>query len=199
MDRWPLLEIGCGRGIVVDHLRCRGIDCIGCDLAPAPVPDHLRCVVLDQTDFADLPAGQRSGIRRVLLCDVNEHLPNPVSFLRKVRDALPALEGLLVTVPAQAQQKLWSDWDRRCGHFQRLRIVRRSTLPGSSHSLPGTSSTPSICPPFLPRGGKLRSTSVKAPSLSWLHEVVGAAFQVEERVFLSPLPGTSAMMTAFDG
>jgi predicted TPR repeat methyltransferase len=32
-----LLEIGCGTGIVLDHLRQRGIDCIGRDLANEPL------------------------------------------------------------------------------------------------------------------------------------------------------------------
>ena len=35
MDAWPLLDIGCGRGIVVEYLRSRGINCIGC---PRPQP-----------------------------------------------------------------------------------------------------------------------------------------------------------------
>jgi 2-polyprenyl-3-methyl-5-hydroxy-6-metoxy-1,4-benzoquinol methylase len=57
MNRWPLLEIGCGRGIIVEHLRSRGVDCVGCELAATPVPNHLREVVFNRTDFADLPLG----------------------------------------------------------------------------------------------------------------------------------------------
>ena len=200
MDRWPLLEIGCGRGIVVEYLRCRGIDCIGCELAAAPVPDHLRSVVLDRTDFANLPASQRSGIRGVLLCDVIEHLPNPISFLRNVRSALPALEGVLVTVPAR--QELWSEWDCHYGHLRRYDLPSlRATLnaAGLKPLAAGYFFHALYLPAFLLRGGKLRSTSVKAPSLLWLHAAVGAAFQAEERILPSALPGTSAIITAFVG
>jgi hypothetical protein len=42
MHTWPLLDIGCGRGIVVEYLRSQGINCIGCDTAAAPVSNHLR-------------------------------------------------------------------------------------------------------------------------------------------------------------
>ena len=34
-ERGPILEIGCGTGVVVDHLASRGWDITGCDLAPA--------------------------------------------------------------------------------------------------------------------------------------------------------------------
>jgi SAM-dependent methyltransferase len=127
MDAWPLLEIGCGRGIVVEYLRDRGIACIGCELAAASIPDHLRDIVYDQTDFADLSVDQRRKIRGALLCDVIEHLPEPIAFLRKVRTALPALEGVLVTVPAR--HELWSEWDRHYGHFRRYDLgLLRTTL-----------------------------------------------------------------------
>jgi hypothetical protein len=197
MDGWPLLEIGCGRGIIVEHLCREGIDCIGCELAAAPIPDHLRGIVFDRTDFADLPAGQRGAIRGALLCDVIEHLPEPVAFLRKVRGALPALEGLLVTVPAR--QELWSEWDRHYGHFRRYDLATlRATLDAAGfrprfagyffHSL--------YLPAFVLRGGGLRSASVKTPSLSWLHAIIGMAFQAEEMTLPSILPGTSAIITA---
>jgi SAM-dependent methyltransferase len=200
MGGWPLLEIGCGRGIIVEYLRRRGTDCVGCELAAAPVPDHLRTVVLDRTDFADLPAEQRGRIHGVLLCDVIEHLPDPVAFLRRVRGALPALEGVVVTVPAR--QELWSEWDRHYGHFRRYDLASlRATLNAAGfkplcaryffHSL--------YVPAFVLRGGKVRSTCVKAPSLTWLHAIAGAAFQVEEKILPSVLPGTSAIVTAFVG
>ena len=193
----PLLEIGCGRGIVVEYLRRQGIECIGCELAPAPVPNHLRAVVFDQTDFADLPATQRAGIRGALLCDVIEHLPDPVALLRDLRRALPALERLLVTVPARPE--LWSEWDRHFGHFRRYDLgTLRATLEAGGflplsagyffHSL--------YIPAFLLRGRGRRRTAVKAPSLPWLHAMVGAAFRFEAALVPSAVPGTSAIITA---
>jgi SAM-dependent methyltransferase len=196
MGGWPLLEIGCGRGIVVDHLRRQRIDCIGCDFAAVPVPDHLENVVLDRTDFADLPFDRRHKIRGVLLCDVIEHLPEPIAFLDKVRTSLPALERVLLTVPAR--QELWSNWDQHYGHFRRydLRLLRE-TLDAARfkplhvgyffHSL--------YLPALLFRGGR-RSIAVKPPSLSWLHVIVGAALRVEEMILPATLLGTSAIIAA---
>ena len=197
MSGWPLLEIGCGRGIIVEHLRRQGIDCVGCELAAAAVPDHLRGIVLDRTDFADLPTGEREQIRGVLLCDVIEHLPEPVAFLRAVRGALPALERLLLTVPAR--QELWSEWDRHYDHFRRYDLASlRATLgmAGFKPLFTGYFFHGLYLLAFLLRGGRLRSTSVKAPSLSWLHAIVGAAFQAEEIMLPSVLPGTSALIVA---
>jgi SAM-dependent methyltransferase len=197
MDAWPLLEIGCGRGIVVEYLRDRGIACIGCELAAASIPDHLRDIVYDQTDFADLSVDQRRKIRGALLCDVIEHLPEPIAFLRKVRTALPALEGVLVTVPAR--HELWSEWDRHYGHFRRYDLgLLRTTLSAAGFKplFAGYFFHGLYLPAFLLRGAGLRSTAVKAPSLLWLHAIVGAAFRAEGIILPSVLPGTSAIITA---
>jgi hypothetical protein len=156
--------------------------------------------VFERTDFADLPAGQRGKIRGVLLCDVIEHLPDPIEFLRKVRNALPMLEGVLVTVPAR--QELWSEWDRHYCHFRRYDLASlRATLnaAGFKPLFAGYFFHGLYLPAFLLRRGKLRSTSVKAPALSWLHAIAGAAFQAEERILPSVLPGTSAIVTALVG
>jgi hypothetical protein len=200
MDKWPLLEIGCGRGIIVEYLRSQGMECVGCELADAPIPDRLRGVVLDRTDFVDLPGELRCRIQGALVCDVIEHLPDPVAFLQKVRAALPALAGVLVTVPAR--QELWSEWDRHYGHFRRYNLTSlRATLneAGFNRTSVGYFFHSLYLPAFLLRGGKLRSTSMKAPSLSlsWAHAIVGTIFQAEERILPSALPGTSAISTAF--
>lgn len=198
MARLPLLEIGSGRGIVVEYLRRRGMDCIGCELAPAPVPDHLRAVIFENTDFADLPATQRGGIRGALLCDVIEHLPDPAALLRDVRRALPALERVLVTVPARPE--LWSDWDRHFGHFQRYDLgTLRATLEAAGFRplFAGYFFHGLYIPAFLLRGR--RRTALKAPSLPWLHAMVGAAFRFEAALVPGTVPGTSAIITAAIG
>lgn len=117
MAMGKLLEIGCGRGIVLDHLRQKGINCIGCDLASAPVPERLRRFIHTDTDFRSLPIETRKQIDGVLLCDVIEHVPDAGSFLSEIRDAFPRLRRILVTVPAR--HELWSAWDEHYGHFRR--------------------------------------------------------------------------------
>src|SRR5690348_2495541 len=62
-----LLDIGCGRGIVVAALRAAGLECIGCELASAPVSDDLVPFVFSETDFRSLALDLRISIQAVLL------------------------------------------------------------------------------------------------------------------------------------
>jgi SAM-dependent methyltransferase len=53
----------------------------------------------------------------VVLLDVLEHLEDPVTVLRHARQILKAGGGIVFTVPAYPW--LFSDWDKRLGHFRR--------------------------------------------------------------------------------
>jgi SAM-dependent methyltransferase len=195
MAAGSLLEIGCGTGIVVDDLRRRGVDCIGCDLADAPVLDRVRDVVSPVTDFRALPAATRSKIGGVLLCDVLEHLPDASSFVATIRDALPALRRVLVTVPAR--QELWSVWDDHYGHHRRYDQHSLSAdlrLGGFQpilvryffHALYGAI--------YLNR--KKGSERIEAPRWSLAHRLIGAGFRVEHQLLPFSLPGTSLIAVA---
>lgn len=127
-----LLEIGCGRGIVLEHLRRRGMECIGCELANAPVPEGLRPFVYTGTDFRSLPDETRKRIDGVLLCDVVEHIPDAGSFLGEIRTAFPRLRRVLVTVPAR--HELWSAWDEHYGHFRRYSPPHCATISSEAGS-----------------------------------------------------------------
>ena len=195
MAAGSLLEIGCGTGIVVDHLRRRGVDCIGCDLADAPVVDRLRDVVFPGTDFRALPEATRHNIDGVLLCDVIEHVPDPGSFLLEIRAALPALRRVLVTVPAR--EALWSTWDDHYGHYRRYdpalldADLRRGGLQPLSvryffHSLYGAM--------YFAR--RRRAETIAAPRWSLPHRLIGAAFRFEAALLPAWVPGTSIIAVA---
>jgi SAM-dependent methyltransferase len=195
MATGSLLEIGCGTGIVIDHLRRRGIDCIGCDLADAPVLDRVRDVVSSATDFRALPVAIRTKIEGVLLCDVLEHVPDAASFLAAIRDALPALRRVLVTVPAR--RELWSVWDDHYGHQRRYdrpllcADLRRGGLQPIEvryffHALYGAM--------YLRR--QKRSERIAAPRWPLPHRLIGAGFRVEHKLLPSSLPGTSLVAVA---
>ena len=95
-----LLDVGCGRGIVVKYLRDKGIACTGVELAMAPpvfsVRDHVRMGV----DAWDLPLAERVRFDTILLLDVIEHIPDPAALLKRLSDGFPNLSHLIVTVPA---------------------------------------------------------------------------------------------------
>ena len=53
-DPGRILEIGCGPGIVLRHLREIGFDCWGCELGAPPLPEPLRPFVFLEQDCFQL-------------------------------------------------------------------------------------------------------------------------------------------------
>ncbi|MFN7768222.1 MAG: class I SAM-dependent methyltransferase [Planctomycetaceae bacterium] len=94
------LAVGCGRGIVLQFLRARGLEVRGVELALA----------------------ERSRPGGVLLLDVIEHLPDPVAFLQRLRESLPNVRRWVITVPAHPA--LWSK-NKFYGHPRRSTACRR--------------------------------------------------------------------------
>ena len=190
-----LLEIGCGTGIVLDHLRQRGIDCTGCDLANAPVPDRLRGVVSTGTDFRSLALETRQKIDGVLLCDVIEHLPDSASFLLDLRAALPKLRRILVTVPARTE--LWSAWDEHCGHYRRYdqASLAADLRAGGFEPLSIGYCFHSLYPVMYLLRGR-RSETVAAPRRLLPHQLMSLAFRAEYALLPSSLPGSSLIAVA---
>src|SRR5687767_6840539 len=65
-----VLEVGCGRGIVVKFLRNRGIDCTGVELGDVTPIESVRSYIQGRTDAVDLPASERQRYNIILLLDV---------------------------------------------------------------------------------------------------------------------------------
>ena len=115
LDR--VLEIGCGRGIVLKYLRDQGVDCHGVEPSPIALPSELTSNVRSGIDCFQIPAHERADYDGLLLLDVLEHMAEPIGFLRQVRSAYPNARVLILTVPARTQ--LWSNYDEYFGHFRR--------------------------------------------------------------------------------
>ena len=195
MDAEKLLEIGCGPGIVVDYLRAKGVDCIGCDLASPSVPDRLADVIFASTDFRSLPLAVRSNIDGVLLCDVMEHLDDPVGFLRSLPESLPSSTRALITVPAR--NELWSAWDNRYGHFRRYDLdMLRAELEAAGLTL--IASRYFFQSLYLPMRLAKRSRGgvIEPPTTAWPHRIIGAAMGLEQRISPARVPGASIIAVA---
>jgi hypothetical protein len=124
-----VVDVGCGPGIAVDHLRGLGIDCIGVDTGsppprPARVAPHLRL----GTSAFELDRAVRERARVLLLLDVLEHLAEPEAFLARCAASFPNAEHVFVTVPARME--LWSRWDEYYGHCLRYTLAGVAELAG---------------------------------------------------------------------
>ncbi len=192
-----VLEVGCGRGIVVKGLRDAGIDCSGVELAkPRPISsaeEHIRV----GTDAVALPGTERGRYDTILLLDVIEHLPEPAPFLQHLADAFPNVSRIIVTVPAR--QELWSNYDEFYGHFRRYTPEMLETLSAQlGWSL--TRNRYFFHSVYLPawvtvRVKKSRETRLKPPhgSTRLLHKLISYAMIVDYTVFPKRLAGTSVI------
>src|SRR5688572_22358068 len=64
-----VLEVGCGRGIVVNFLRNRGIDCTGVELGDVTPIEPVANYIQVRTNAVDLPAPERQRYNIILLLD----------------------------------------------------------------------------------------------------------------------------------
>jgi len=194
----PLLEIGCGRGLVTEALRDAGFDCRGVELARAVPPARVAPFIRTGTAFQDLPERERGAVRGVLLLDVLEHVSDPVAFLAEIRGALPRLERLVLTVPAR--RELWSRWDEFYGHRCRYdRRTLRGELDAAGYAVRSCRYFFHGLYPFalaIKALGAARSTDVVAPPESVLHRAVGHWFATESVVLPGFVPGTSLLAVA---
>jgi 2-polyprenyl-3-methyl-5-hydroxy-6-metoxy-1,4-benzoquinol methylase len=193
----PVLDVGCGVGLVVSHLRSRGIAAFGVELGRPRVRTEAAEFVRTGVSAENLPAEQRLGIETILLLDVIEHIEKPVEFLVSLRSAYPNLKTILFTVPARME--LWSSWDETYGHFIRYDTASAKALVSSA----GLSLVrlkyffqALYIPMHLIRRSS-RSTESRKPAgiVALAHRFIGWCFLIEER-FSLPLPGSSMLLVA---
>jgi hypothetical protein len=193
-----ILEIGCGRGVVLNYLRRHGVDCDGVEPSTAALPADLKPYVRSGTDCFQMPAGERAGYEGLLLLDVLEHIAEPDGFLRQVRSAFPSARVLILTVPARTE--LWSNYDDHFGHFRRYTIdmLAAELLDAGFGDIRARYFFHSLYPVMfaikLLRGK--RSTTTRAPDNPGLHRFIAGCFAAEELLLPGSIPGTSVIARA---
>jgi SAM-dependent methyltransferase len=122
-----ILDVGCGTGAVLAHLRSRA-RVAGVDRSPRALA-HCRRRGLDTVVCAEmdrLPFGT-ARFDIILMLDVLEHFADDVSVVAGARSLLRPGGSLLVSVPAF--QALWSEHDEALHHVRRYTARRlRHTL-----------------------------------------------------------------------
>jgi hypothetical protein len=198
MAREKLLDVGCGRGIVVQYLRSRGVDCRGCEPSRPRVPADLRPFISVGFEVDQLEASARDSVQGLLVLDVIEHIVDVPVFLTHLAHVFPRVQHLLVTVPAQ--QELWSNWDEYYGHQRRYTQESLAQVMHESgfkvvhighffHSL------------YLPMRwmsllGWQRSTQLKPLRFPRIHAFLAAYFRTEFKVIPPGVIGTSLAVVA---
>jgi len=192
-----VLDVGCGRGIVVKYLRDEGIDCTGVELARAnpvlSVRDHVRVGI----DAWDLSFTERMRYDTILLLDVIEHVPEPAAFLQHLSDGFPNLSHFIITVPAR--QELWSNYDECYGHCRRysLESLKSISIALGADYLWGSYFFHLAYPVCWAAAhlAKKRETKLHAPQGigKWLHKLISSVMILDYYILPGRVPGMSAL------
>ncbi len=113
-----ILEIGCGRGIVVKYLNQHGMECKGVELSNVQTVEGIapHQIIIGQ-DALNMPIYFREHFTTLLLLDVIEHIEQPIEFVQSILNKYPNLKNIIITVPAR--QEIWSNYDEFFGHYRR--------------------------------------------------------------------------------
>ena len=179
-----LLDVGCGRGIVLAYLRARGWDCHGCDISTPPLLPGCEPFVTVAAQAVDLPKEARERTNGLLFCDLIEHLEDPAHVLGACRDTFPRLRRVLATVPAR--RELWSNYDECYGHYKRYDLAAtRSLFEDAGYTVLHLAYFFHAI--YLPMRLLLawkgaRCERMKAPKRPALHALLARCFSLEERL-----------------
>lgn len=127
-----ILEVGCGEGDLLSHLRGEGFDVAGAELLREGLDGCLRRPhgALFQCDANRLPF--REEFDAVALFDVLEHLDDDEAAVRACAAAVRPGGVVMFTVPAfDVLWGIWDDWNghrRRYRRSQMIRLLRRAGL-----------------------------------------------------------------------
>ncbi len=188
-----MLEIGCGRGYVVESLRAHGCDCVGVDRA---VVVSKKEYLFFGIDFEELNTPLKESVEVILICDVLEHIPYSEEFLLRIRRTFPNMKYMLVTVPAR--QELWSNYDEYYGHMIRYsRPTLSNVLERAGYQVSYMSYFfhllyfPAYVLTLLKRDRGIVVHSPKGLLLKAIHRLLAHLFVLEQQFFPRAVGGTS--------
>jgi len=189
-----ILEIGCGKGVVVEYLRGQKIDCYGVELGDVKPHSTVARFIYTSTDAFALPRDFRDSVDTIMVLDVLEHLENPANFIDTVLSSFKNASGVLVTVPAR--QELWTNYDTYNGHYRRYSLKDINNQSNERLSVQEAGYFNHILYPFFLAIARLirkRGTEIKAPSGIGipLHRMLSIILRLDFALLSRKLRGTS--------
>lgn len=192
-----VLEIGCGRGIVVQYLDNHNIDCYGVDIADGtPVQENDKIFL--GTNALDLDLVLKNSVEVILLLDVIEHIENPEVFLGDIQMAFPNAGWFIIAVPAR--KEIWSNYDQFYGHFRRynkhLLCAHVSVLDGKIeriHYLYHLLYYPALLLKVFNIKRNVYLRPPKGDVMKKIHYLLAILFHIEYKLRLSRMLGTSVI------
>ena len=195
-----MLEVGCGKGLVVAALRTRMMTCWGAELADVtPIPEVSEYVT-SNVDATALDDRFRNQVKVLMFLDVLEHIEDPIKFLENILTYFPGASHLVITVPAR--NEIWSNYDLFYRHFRRYDLDRVNQM-----ILPLHFKTDFISYAFhmLYWAARLKFLISKdrpiknnAPIgfLKFIHQAIAWMLVMESRLLPKTWPGTSIICVA---
>lgn len=195
-----VLEVGCGKGLVVAYLRERGFDVVGVDLAKVGVLPEVEEHVLTGVDLFDLDPTRFTNTKTVLLLDVIEHLEDPTAFVERIRTFIPSVKNFIFTVPAR--QELFSNYDEFNRHYRRYdaRTLRAHVDPQEARVWRASYFFHLLYPAAwmqlrLKGARETRYNVPKTGFAKFLHNMLGHFFILDHKVLPAKWKGTSLIAT----
>lgn len=194
----PILEIGCGPGVVVKNLRDRGWLVFGSELGAPVVLSGCEGFIWTGQSAIHLDEKFRRSVSCILVLDVIEHVEDHVGFLKDIVEAFPAIRCIILTIPARME--VWSNYDEYYGHHRRYdRRIMAKTLHDAGlvpiqqkyffHSL-------YIAAAVLRLLKIRREVKISATKRPFFDRLAAWFLYTESRMLLPGMPGLSLLTTA---
>ena len=189
----PVLEIGCGTGMVVRELNALGVTLDGVELAD--IPAHLMFSENVQVSADAFKIDGREKYETILLLDVLEHIEDRSLFLKNIFIKFPNAKNLIITVPAR--QELWSNYDDFYGHYLRYdpKTLRFEVSEAGLNLISSGYFFKLLYPAMMFTTKIIKKRSVKMPQeitySRFFHRFLGWLFYVEFKLMPSSITGTS--------
>jgi hypothetical protein len=196
-----ILEVGCGRGIVVKYLTENGLNIRGVELAEVPIENGMEGIVKTGVDVFELSDSEYGDVDTIMLLDVIEHLEFPAQFIGALKKKFSNLKTFIITVPAC--NELFSNYDLFNGHYRRYDAAMLANEFGALKPIKTKISyffhalyIPARV--LLKTKGK-REEKIMAPKgmlAIFIHRFLAMTFFIEYKILPSGLKGTSLILRA---